>query len=354
MVWKDCLFDDFVRLNRGFDLPNDQIVEGHYPVVASTSIKAYHNEWKIKGPGVVTGRSGSLGTVQYIKGNFWPLNTSLYVKDFKGNDPLFVYYFLQIMHLENFNAGAGVPTLNQNHLHKLIIHIPATVDDQKRISSILYNYEELIENNSNRILLLEGISRDFYKEWFVRMRFPGYKNALFEKGKPKEWRVLKVTDLLDVKYGKDHKHLEDGDVPSYGSGGIMRMVNRKLYSGESVLIPRKGSLNNVMLVHDDLWTIDTMFYTIAKMPHVAAYAYYILSSIDMESFNTGAALPSMSIDILASMKVLVPNPELLEQFDSLVQPIFREIELLKKQNTQLLSAKDYLLPRLMSGKLSIE
>ena len=112
-------FKDFVKLNRGFDLPEDKIREGQYPVVASTTIKAYHSQFKVKAPIITTGRSGSLGTVLFVNEDGWPLNTSLYVKDFKGNEPLYVYYTLKVIDFESYNSGAGVPTLNQNHLHKL-------------------------------------------------------------------------------------------------------------------------------------------------------------------------------------------------------------------------------------------
>lgn len=122
--WSEISFRDFIKLNRGFDLPDEQIVDGEYPVVASTSVKAYHKYYKVEAPCVATGRSGSLGTVQYINQRSWPLNTSLYVKDFKGNSPRYVYYFLQSLNLENFNAGAGVPSLNQNHLHGLKFAAP--------------------------------------------------------------------------------------------------------------------------------------------------------------------------------------------------------------------------------------
>ncbi len=112
-------FKDFIKLNRGFDLPEEKIKEGNYPVIASTSIKGYHSQFKVKGPIITTGRSGSLGTVLFVNQDGWPLNTSLYVKDFKSNEPLYVYYTLKLIDFESFNSGAGVPTLNQNHLHKL-------------------------------------------------------------------------------------------------------------------------------------------------------------------------------------------------------------------------------------------
>ncbi len=138
-------FKDFIKLNRGFDLPETKIIEGPYPVIGSTSIKSYHNQFKIKAPIITTGRSGSLGTVLYTNQDGWALNTSLYVKDFKGNHPLFVYYFLKSMNLESFDAGAGVPTLNQNHLHKLKLWVP---DEklQKKYATIVQPIFDQMDN----------------------------------------------------------------------------------------------------------------------------------------------------------------------------------------------------------------
>lgn len=118
-------FKDFIKLNRGFDLPENKVVEGIYPVVASTNIKTYHNQFKVKAPIIVTGRSGSLGKVQYVNQDGWPHNTALYVKDYKGNEPLYVFHTMLGMDFESFNSGAGVPTLNQNHLHKLKLWVAA-------------------------------------------------------------------------------------------------------------------------------------------------------------------------------------------------------------------------------------
>jgi type I restriction enzyme S subunit len=129
-------FSDFVTLQRGFDLPKKDMLTGAVPVVGSTSIIGYHNISKVDPPGVCTGRSGSLGKVQYINEPFWPHNTSLWVKDFKGNDPRFVYYCLQSLDLGRFNAGAGVPTLNRNHLNSLHVNVP-DLPKQKKIAGIL-------------------------------------------------------------------------------------------------------------------------------------------------------------------------------------------------------------------------
>jgi type I restriction enzyme S subunit len=138
-------FMDFIKLNRGFDLPDDKIVEGEYPVIASTSVKAYHNRYKVNAPIITTGRSGSLGTVIYVNQNGWPLNTALYVKEFKGNEPLYVYYTLKNIDFESFNSGAGVPSLNQNHLHKLKLWI-AGKELQLKFKTIVEPIMQQIDN----------------------------------------------------------------------------------------------------------------------------------------------------------------------------------------------------------------
>lgn len=170
---------------------------------------------------------------------------------------------------------------------------------------------------------------------------------------PEGWEETKITDLVDIKYGKDHKCLNEGNIPVYGSGGIMRMADRKLCSGESVLIPRKGTLNNIMLVRGDFWTIDTMFYSKAKINYVNKILFFFLSSLDMESFNSGAALPSMTTQILQGIKMALPSLAIREKFENRINHSFLLIDKLKEQNASLSSARDRLLPRLISGKLKV-
>ena len=155
--WREVKIIDFSPLQRGFDLPAAQIKEGTYPVIYSNGIKNYHSEYKAEAPGVVTGRSGTIGEVTYVTQDYWPHNTSLWVTDFKGNHPKFVFYFLQNLRLDRFYAGSGVPTLNRNDVHKKSVLIP-TLPEQKAIASILEKWdtaiektEALIEANQNRL-----------------------------------------------------------------------------------------------------------------------------------------------------------------------------------------------------------
>lgn len=188
----------------------------------------------------------------------------------------------------------------------------------------------------------------------MRFRFPGYEKVEMENGLPKGWKVLKMSNVLVVKYGKDHSKIDEGDIPILGSGGIMRYGNRMLYSSESVLIPRKGSLNNIMYINEPFWTVDTMFYTEMKFKKIAKYIYYVLSGIDMESFNSGAALPSMTTNILNHFKIILPSERVLSLFDERMSKLFALKKRLQKQSELLSRQRDLLLPRLMSGKLEVK
>lgn len=186
--WAQKRFGDFCMLQRGYDLPDKQVVSGPYPVVASTSIKTHHNQFKVKPPVITTGRSGSLGTVQYISENAWPLNTCLYVRNFYGNSSYLVYYTLKNMGLENFNAGAGVPSLNRNHINGISILIPSK-PLQKQFDSIIaplfHQKERLAQGNTvlekTRDLLLPRLISGKLPVENLNIHFPpGMEEAVHE------------------------------------------------------------------------------------------------------------------------------------------------------------------------------
>jgi type I restriction enzyme S subunit len=157
---------DYITLQRGFDLPQNDRKEGLVPVVASTGIVGLHNEAKVKGPGVVIGRSGSIGGGQYIESDFWPLNTTLWVKDFKGHNPRYAYYLLRNIDFSGFNVGSGVPTLNRNHLTSIEV-IDFDEQSEKEIAEILGSLDDKLELNRQINHTLEQIAQAIFKSWFV-------------------------------------------------------------------------------------------------------------------------------------------------------------------------------------------
>ena len=158
--------NEFITLQRGFDLPSNKRISGSVPIVASTGIAGYHNEIKVKAPGVVIGRSGSIGGGQYIEKDFFPLNTTLYVKDFKGHYPRFIYYLLKSIDFTSFNVGTGVPTLNRNHLSSILIS-DLGIDKEKEIANILGSLDQKTQLNTQINQTLEQIAQALFKSWFV-------------------------------------------------------------------------------------------------------------------------------------------------------------------------------------------
>lgn len=254
---------------------------------------------------------------------------------------------------ENIVLGATVDRIPLIKFPDFPVELPP-LETQHRIADILSAYDDLIENNQKQIKLLEEAAQRLYKEWFVDLRFPGYENTKIVDGIPEGWRRGLLKELISVNYGKDHKKApDDGNIPVYGSGGLMRKCNKSLFSGEAVLIPRKGSLNNIMYVDETFWTVDTMFYATMKQPHTAVFVYFFVKAFDMYSMNIGAAVPSMTTKILDAMDVVIPDKETLEKFDKLTKTHFNKIKTLQGQNERLKTARDLLLPKFMSGKVEV-
>ena len=180
---------DFSPLQRGFDLPVGQIREGAYPVVYSNGINNYHSEYKSKAPGVVTGRSGTIGEVTYVIQDYWPHNTSLWVTDFKDNHPKFVFYALQNLRLDRFYAGSGVPTLNRNDVHKQSILVPPP-SEQRAIASLLETWDMAIEKTEELIAAKE---KQF--KWLL-------KTLISDQQDNSEWRKMKLGEFGTFYKGK--------------------------------------------------------------------------------------------------------------------------------------------------------
>ena len=167
------------------------------------------------------------------------------------------------------------------------------------------------------------------------------------------WHKGTLEELVEVRYGKDHKRLANGPYPVYGSGGFMRSAERFLFSGESVLIPRKGSLNNVMYVDEEFWTVDTMFFAVPRIPGAAKFVYQYVKQLDLASMNSGSAVPSMTTSILNALRLPIPSKESLETFDERLQPFYSVIRANNIENKELTALRDALLPKLMSGEIDV-
>ena len=157
--WRCDKFKEFAVLQRGSDLTDNDVVPGIYPVVKSNGVSISHNQYFVEPPGVVTGRSGTIGKAFYIEEKFWAHNTTLYVKDFKGNVPKYIYYLILSMDFSRYYAGTTVPTLNRNDIHKLKVAIPETFEEQQQIALLLDESHNIINKKRNKIAVLERLKK---------------------------------------------------------------------------------------------------------------------------------------------------------------------------------------------------
>ena len=241
--------------------------------------------------------------------------------------------------LKSIVTGSAQPKFNKTNFKEMFVPVPP-IEIQKQIASILSVLDDKIEQNNQINENLESQAQAIYQSMFISTHHETDRMGL-------------LSELITVKYGKDHKKLNDGIYPVYGSGGIMRYVEKPIYEKESVLIPRKGSLNNVMYVDEPFWSVDTMFYTEMKMPNAAKYVFHFVKSKDLASLNAGSAVPSMTTDILNSMEVRIPSMERLAEFEELVAPLYRTIKGNICQSASLASLRDTLLPKLMNGEIDV-
>ena len=239
----------------------------------------------------------------------------------------------------NTNVGDVIPHFKKQFMDQLLIPVPDR-KIQEKIGNLYYQLSYKVELNKKINENLADQAQAIYQQYFLIEADPN-------------WPLGHLSDLIDVKYGKDHKKLADGVYPVYGSGGIMRYVERPLYEKESVLIPRKGTLNNVMYVNQPFWSVDTMFYTEMKQANVAKFVYHFVKSKDLASMNAGSAVPSMTTAILNALELRIPSAEALLQFENSVAPMYEMMKKNEDQSRKLTELRDALLPKLMSGEIDV-
>ena len=253
------------------------------------------------------------------------------------------YYFQQPKFREyilNISVGATMPSINTGILKGIPISYPS-LSQQQSIASILSSLDDKIDLLHRQNATLEAMAETLFRQWFV------------EEAK-EEWEVGKLSDLVVVKYGRDHKKLSDGKIPVLGSGGVMRYADTALYDNESVLIPRKGTLNNVMYFNEPFWTVDTMFYTEMRKTNIAKFIFYLVKGLDLASMNVGSAVPSMTTEVLNNLPIDIPSNDVLEQFEETMDPLYKKMKSNHSQIRTLTSLRDTLLPKLMSGEVRVE
>ncbi|ENV61802.1 restriction endonuclease subunit S [Acinetobacter soli] len=354
---------DFAPLQRGFDLPSRLRVDGLYPVIYSNGFVNTHIEYKVKGPGIVTGRSGTIGKVHYVDQNYWPHNTSLWVTKFNEVDPKFIYFLFSKIGFERFSSGSGVPTLNRNDAHSFKIQFPKSIDEQQKIVTALSDTDALISELEKLIEKKQAIKNATMQQLLTgKTRLPEF--ALREDGThksykysglgqiPEDWEVTRIGNTLTVKHGKSQKSVEsdNGTFPILATGGQIGWAKEYLYNQPTVLIGRKGTINKPKFFDQPFWSVDTLFYSEVNVKYSAKFLFYKFCRIDWNNYNEASGVPSLNAKTIENVLISVCSLEEQKAIVKILNDIENEITGLKDKRKKLLHIKSGIMQELLTGK----
>jgi type I restriction enzyme S subunit len=409
--WRTVTLGEVIELKRGYDLPARDRRPGPYPIVSSSGVSDYHFEPKVQGPGVVTGRYGTLGEVFYVKEDFWPLNTALYVCDFKGNNPRFVSYFLKTLNFLAFSDKAAVPGLNRNHLHSATVRIP-DVTVQRAIACILGSLDDKIELNRRMNRTLEEMARVIFKSWFidfdpvrakaaVRREHPKWTDEqvsraacpklkpeiarLFpdsfedsELGKiPKGWRVGCFGDVVRqlrdqenplLSPGTLFRHFsipafDDGQSPKLEYGENIRSIKFQVPENSILLSKLNPEIPRVWMVDvqpGDRAVCSTEFLVLSILPPFTRSFVYCLALSPLfrqqiEGLVTGTSKSHQRAEVSSILKVavIIPPASVVRAFKHAADSLLARTLECRRESLTLAALRDALLPKLISGELRV-
>ncbi|MEZ9746108.1 restriction endonuclease subunit S [Vibrio splendidus] len=405
--WKNIPLGNLITLQRGHDLPSQDRTEGCVPIMGSSGLTGWHNEVKMTGPGVVVGRSGnSMGVVSYSDSDFWPLNTCLYVTDFKGNDVRYIYYLLQQIDFDQFNSGSAQKSLNRNAVYPFEVYSTEDKDEQRAIAKLLSDFEEKVALNNQINQTLEQMAQTLFKSWFVdfdpvKAKMNGeqpkgmdaataslFPEKLVESELgliPEGWEASKLEDLVDIASSKRvfaKEYLKEG-VPFYRGKEITELskgnsVTPEIYISEEryqelkdkagapkkgdILITSVGTIGNTYLVDLE----DKFYFKDGNLTWVRGYKGEEIPYFLMEWFNSavgkcavenikiGSTQQAITIKSLNGIKLVSPPNDIHMKFTQLIEPLYRKHRANIKQSKALANLRDTLLPKLLSGEIDLE
>jgi type I restriction enzyme S subunit len=393
--WIQCRLGDVITLKRGYDLPKQSREHGYVPIVSSSGISDYHSVAMAKSPGVVTGRYGTIGNVYFLTEDYFPLNTTLYVTDFKGNDPRFISYHLRSIDFNSCSDKAAVPGVNRNHLHELETLIPP-IAEQKAIAHILGTLDDKIELNRKTNETLEAMAKALFKSWFVdfdpvRAKAEGRPTGLpaeisdlfpdsFEDSElgeiPRGWKMGRLEEILEIepprqlRRGSISPYLEMKGVPTSGHNAV-DVIGRefssgsKFRNGDTLLARITPCLENGKTAFVDFlkdgetgWGSTEFIVMCGRREEINPFAYYLARSEvfrhnaiqNMVGSSGRQRVPS---DAVSGFTLTLPPEGILVMFGLLATDLMRRIRANADQSVILSKIRDALLPKLISGEIRI-
>lgn len=362
---------DLINLKRGYDLPEKDRVQGIYPVISSAGISGFHNDFKVEGQGVVTGRYGTLGEMYFVEGKYWPHNTALYVQDFKGNDPKYIYYLLKILGHIRTSDKSAVPGVNRNELHEMPVPAIEDIKLQIKIRNVLAALDQKIELNNRINAELEAMAKILYDYWFVQFDFPDangqpYKttggkmvyNPTLKREIPEGW----TNGIIENVIGKAPKA---NKVPAkeFNLSGLLPVIdqsqeficgftddNTAKIKPETAHIIFGDHTRAVKLVNFEYARgADGTQILVSNSENMPSYLLFqVVADIDLSSYGY-----ARHYKFLKESKCVIPIPSIAQAYQEKVKPMHDKVKANIFQNHELQQLRDWLLPMLMNGQVTV-
>jgi type I restriction enzyme S subunit len=377
---------DLLTLQRGFDITKKEQTDGIYPVVSSSGVMSYHNKFMVVGPGVVIGRKGTLGSAFYLEADYWPHDTTLWVKDFKGSDPKFIYYFLKTLRLERLDSGSSNPTLNRNFVHQLDANKPKP-NVQKEIAAVLSALDAKIDCNKRINAELEAMLKSLYGYWFVQFDFPDvngnpYKssggkmayNTSLKRNIPEGWVAAPLSSITPVSNESltpadfNDKSFKYFSIPvfdvtkTYGVElGQSIGSNKFTVLGVDLLVSKLNPWSNrVVYAMDETDQICSTEFVVWRSPseNVKNFLFVIATSQQFISHcvqsATGTSNSHKRVNPSVMMRFELPyEKRVAAEFGEVIDPILKKLVFNQRENQHLTQLRDWLLPMLMNGQVTV-
>lgn len=335
--------ENILELHRGYDLPERERVKGNIPIISSSGYSGVHNDFKCDGENVITGRYGTIGEVFYHEGKCWPLNTALYVSDFKGNNPRYIYYLLKYILKMSIDGKdkSTVPGVDRNVLHKMEVPFCKDIDEQKKLIEILGKVDRRIDLNKK---LNDNLQQMAYSK-YMHMFFGKKTNA-----KIGDIIIENPKSTIQVGDAKDN----DGNIPFFTSGDAILRWSDTLVSGRNCYLNTGGNAGVKFYVGNAAYSTDT--WCISASDNLSDYLYMLLESIKPElnqKFFQGTGLKHLQKPLLKDRPIYMPKKAELESFNDDVVPWLTMISDNIRESEELTALRDWLLPMLMNGQATI-
>lgn len=358
-----------LKLQRGFDLPHRLRIKGEVPIITSSGFGEFHSEPRVQGPGVVTGRYGTIGEVFYISEDFWPLNTTLYVKDFFGNNQLYIYYLLRRVDFHSHSGKSGVPGVNRNDLHEIIVPLPPTKAEQQAIATALSDTDALIESLEQLIAKKRLIKQGTMQELLTgKRRLPGFSG---------EWEVKRLGELADMGSGgtppSSNSIFYDGDIPwvaisdMTNGGKFITFTERNLtnegfsncaaqmFSAGTVLYAMYASLGECSIAAVPLCSSQAILGIRVKERLSGEFLYYYFQSIKSKVKTLGqqGTQANLNKGMVKDFVLLLPPVSEQNAIATILSDLDTELTALESQIEKTRAIKQGMMQSLLTGRIRL-